>query len=318
MAQTPLRPRNLPAMDAADINAMQENTSGVAYEWVIPVDSTQTGGNDNGTLSVPMGRIAMRDTNGLIPASMLPSYVDDIKFGTLSVGDSGVTFTTFDERDPHVEIVYSSPEQTGGQVEPPNNTIFYDRGTNVQYRYIETTNPKTRDNLWGFIAIPNSKTLSEGYGIELTIGSTTTEIAAKTPDYNIGHSTSSVSLNSTDKGFGTYSSDSYDDITVESESNAVTVSGLRQGSLYHVDVDLACYPSTKTADIVTLSLKQASTVVCKTNYDMSSNASNGSEDAVAFYLDFRSSGTSTTFSLSGESNNTVTAKVSRFSIVELV
>lgn len=169
MAQTPLRPRNLPAMDAADINAMQENASGVAYEWVIPVDSTQTGGNDEGMLSVPMGRIAMRDTNGLIPASMLPSYVDDMIFGELTITPSKVTFEeTVSGSSTHRTYVSPESERGTGELAPPENIVYCDvygtDPTNLQYRYIasrETVSP-----MYGFEEIPGSRAINTGYGLQ--------------------------------------------------------------------------------------------------------------------------------------------------------
>ena len=57
----------------------------------VDYDNGMHKGTDDGTAFIPMSRIAMRDTNGKIPASMLPGHIDDMIFGTLDDTDQSVT-----------------------------------------------------------------------------------------------------------------------------------------------------------------------------------------------------------------------------------
>ena len=329
MAQTPLRPRNLPAMDAADINAMQENTSGVAYEWVIPVDSTQTGGNDEGTLSVPMGRIAMRDTNGLIPASMLPSYVDDMMFGELTITPSKVTFEeTVSGSSTHRTYVSPESERGTGELAPPENIVYCDvygtDPTNLQYRYIasrETVSP-----MFGFEEIPGSRAINTGYGLQkVDSSSASLTLSALSPCYcnefgviptfqlagdntgigNVGGMTSFMTV---------LDSANHDRFTITKTRNDGDVQGQ-----FYLDLTLLCFPTTPNENIINLNLMNGNDVVATQSYDMSSTAKANSEDVVRFTYQFSlSPNTSITLALRGEANNAVTVKVQRLYIFELI
>ena len=104
--QASKRISKLPKMEEPEIENIQERVTDTGKEyshadaWAIGVDSLcrndgtepEDGyvGEDLGTAFIPMSRIAMRDTNGKIPASMLPGHIDDMIFGTLDDTDQSV------------------------------------------------------------------------------------------------------------------------------------------------------------------------------------------------------------------------------------
>ena len=325
MAQTPLRPRNLPAMDAADINAMQENASGVAYEWVIPVDSTQTGGDDEGTLSVPMGRIAMRDTNGLIPASMLPSYVDDMIFGELTITSSKVTFVeTVSGSSTHRTYVSPESERGTGELAPPENIVYCDvygtDPTNLQYRYIasrETVTP-----MYGFEEIPGSRAINTGYGLDKVNSASSLTLSALRPCYCDESGADTFQLAGTKTGIGNVSGTSSDMYVLSNANNtSFTINKTRQDGYgqFYLDLTLLCFPTTPNGNIINLNLMNGNNVVATQSYDMSSTAVATSEDVVRFTYQFSlSPNTPITLALRGEADNAVTVKVQRLYIFELI
>ena len=325
MAQTPLRPRNLPAMDAADINAMQENTSGVAYEWVIPVDSTQTGGNDEGTLSVPMGRIAMRDTNGLIPASMLPSYVDDMMFGELTITPSKVTFEeTVSGSSTHRTYVSPESERGTGELAPPENIVYCDvygtDPTNLQYRYIasrETVSP-----MYGFEEIPGSRAINTGYGLDKVNSASSLTLFALRPCYCNEKGVETFQLAGDKTGIGNVSAMTSDMTVLDSANHdRFTITKNRNDGYgqFYLDLTLLCFPTTPNENIINLNLMNGNDVVATQSYDMSSTAEANSEDVVRFTYQFAlSPNEPITLALRGEANNAVTVKVQRLYIFELI
>jgi len=330
MAQpTPLRPRDLNPMGDTLIGQIQENVIdsetnvNTALEWVIPLDSTKET-NDGGTLKVPMSRIAMRDTNGLIPESMLPSYIDEILFGVID--DTGATTKFTVQESGGNTRIFESPTQSSGSLKPPENAIFFDTSDSVQYRWVESQKTEHTVNvLHGFTPIPSSKAITSTYGLDITSTTTATTINVKKPSYTIGSGTE-ITLgdsNNTAHGIGTYTATnaSTPPITISSSNTNFSIEGLTSGALYHVDMYFSCYPSTRTDNIVSITIKTNTghVVTAEQMYNMSSTADSNNPDSVSFSFDFLSSGTSTAFYvIGGAANNTIKATLNRISVVELI
>jgi phosphoribulokinase len=87
---------------------------------------------------------------------------------------------------------------------------------------------------------------------------------------------------------------------------------------YHVDIELGCYPATKTEYITKICVKNSSITFSSGNYDMSSNASENDTDIVALSFDFSTRNANEDFFIQGESGNSIKAKVNRITITELL
>ena len=341
MAQPSLAPKRItamPPMSADDIKAKLENKT-EAEKWAMPIDSRCRSniddrpegsglieGTDEGTLYVPMHRIALRDTNGLIPASMLPSYIDDMMFGTLTVASDKATFT---ETPPTggTQHKYTSPTQGTGELPPPANVIFCDTTTDLQYRYLESEKTNANKN-YGFVEVPGSRAINTGYGLSKTDeqGSAALTIRAKTPKYYIGSGSTTFTIDQNQVGLGTLTSTANNTITVESVASKFTIKNLvvaneldsNENVPYHVDIELGCYPATKTEYITKICVKNSSITFSSGNYDMSSNASENDTDIVALSFDFSTRNANEDFFIQGESGNSIKAKVNRITITELL
>ena len=333
MAQTPLRPRDLTRMDGDVITDIQENkvipgpvpedpddtreSHGTAEEWIIPLDSIKHTG-DEGTLGVPMSRIAMRDTNGKIPESMLPSYIDEIMFGTFADSSDTTTFTvqelTSDER------VYQSPTPTGTAVLPPTNAIFHDTTSNVQYRWVasekETYNPSS-DVFHGFVPIPNSKTIITTYGIDLSRSSTETTIDAKMPDYFSMYTTSGATeIGTSAKAFSIDGSTGNSVLTAAVTNNQVVVSNLTPNARYMVNLQLEATPKTLSPNIINVSFTCYTLSDQVQQMDMS-----GPTTSSVTYLNYTCAlrmDSSTSIYLTLKADEAINVKTRRFTIFELV
>lgn len=136
-------------------------TSEQKHSWYIVVDTLYgyTGSQYvNETRNVTLDNIALL-VNGIVPAHMLPSYVDDLIFGTYD--NASDIFTGVD--DSTSETIYYHHPATSEQTEPESGKIYCDTSTGVQYRYSGTA-----VNTKYFISIPNSYTYSSGNGITIS------------------------------------------------------------------------------------------------------------------------------------------------------
>ena len=295
MAQATLTPKRISVlnpMPTSDISELEDKTN--AAEWVLAIDSNcrnaseiqpgddYTAGTDEGTLKIPMSRIAMRDANGLIPANMLPGHIDDMMFGTFDFSDSTkVTFTEVVNGVPTGREYVSPPSKVAeGQYSPEENIIYHDNTTNLQYRFIQneaTTAPK-----FGFAEIPGSRALTEGYGVTITTPSPTdqnaTEIRANYPQsiksYSETISTLTIATISAatpshwitqnpsfaDKtGIGGDPS-VHDYLTITptdntaSSGNPVVIGNVHEKALYQLNLELDVIPVTQSAMIVDVEL----------------------------------------------------------------
>lgn len=189
------------------LNALQQPASSTApsteaereaspAKWFIPVDYKKvtdeadgdlwddTGESDYGSARVPMSRIAMRDANGLVPSSMLPSYVDDMMYGTYTyTSGSKTTFVEVVSGTQNTRTYVSPPSARTGHpeyLEPPENIIFVDKTTDLQYRFIKA-NENDNDKKYGFAEVPGSRAISPDHGIVTKNDGNAIEIAVKTP-----------------------------------------------------------------------------------------------------------------------------------------
>lgn len=346
--RAPRRIKALEPMASADIDkfrvpSSQEPTAkGKAENWHLPIDYSNADTSENadtedfGTMRIPVSRIALRDTNGLIPSTMLPSYVDDVMYGTMDITDPTKAVFTVVDKDEHMVATYTSPVPQGG-VTPPDNIVFYDKTTNLQYRYIEHSGTAP---YFDFTIVPGSRAISTTYGIDITEVNNNTgiQIDAKKPrafirrgdgnEFNITGSNSGIgTLSNT----GTYSNE----LTVTTASDKFTINNLVSAGetvsggdslMYRVIVELSCYPAVKSDDIIKLNMtyygygniEQHTGAATSVDYDMSSTATSGNEDTVILSCIFNVNTASRDLYIWGEPNFTVKAKLNRISVVELL
>ena len=335
-------------VDPTLLNALQQPASSTApsteaereaspAKWFIPVDYKKdtvategdlwddTGESDYGTARVPMSRIAMRDANGLVPASMLPSYVDDMMYGTLTY-TSG-TSSVFEEEvtGSSVHHFYVSPPsaRTGHPeyLEPPDNIVFIDKTTGLQYRFLKAYETDSSKK-YGFAEVPGSRAVYAGYGIDPIENDPNTAaltINAKKADYFAMYASagpSEVGTDYTKFPFDSGSGKSENSvITASASSNKITVSNLVANVRYMVNLQLSATPKVLSANIIDVSFKCGSVPEQVQQMDMSgpSGATTKLNFVCAFTL---SSGTSVDLQIKAEEAINVTT--TRFTIYELL
>lgn len=357
MAQPNLIPKRISAVPPmTDITGELENKADAA-KWAMAVDSLCRsneedcpadsglipGEADKGTLYVPMSRLALRDTNGLIPASMLPMHIDDMIFGTLTVTSSKASFdeTTPPGGTPHV---YVSPhdQQGEGELPPPENIIYCDTTTDIQYRFTGETSTSTDINHFGFTEVPGSRAIVPEHGISFSNGSDAKMyVAVKTPDMILRSDAGTA----TDiAGGNVWSSwdvvqidpECYGDITCVEQTSAgnkyVELRGLhpkdnntatKQESRYKVTLQLLAKPKTDqmmSADIYTVKLVAPdSNAVSVAEMDMSGPS--GAWNVLNFELTLLLGAATTSrlyLTTDMPSGTTLSAKVQNFTVVELL
>lgn len=125
--------------------------------WHTQVDDDQT---PDVSHSVSMGRIALRDpSSGKIYAYELPSYIDDMVYGRLTVDSvqQAATFTDVEAGDDR-----RSTYTTGETI--PANLTFVDTVQHVQYRYVESEASNYGGNVqYGFVRISMSDITPKGW-----------------------------------------------------------------------------------------------------------------------------------------------------------
>ena len=297
MAQATLTPKRISALTPIDAQTDESLfDKETAANWVMAIDSIQRSnaadrpegsglqpGTDEGSLKLPMSRIALRDNNGLIPANMLPGHIDDMMFGTFDFSDSTkVTFTEVVNGVPTGRAYVSpSTERDVGEYAPAENIIYHDNTTNIQYRFIK--NEETTPTKYGFVEIPGSRALTEGYGVTITTPSPTnpnaTEIRANYPQtirsYSRSISTLTIATISaatpsywitqspsfTDKtGHGMGDPSIHDYLTIEPHDDTaqsgdpVVIGNVHEKVLYQLNLELDAIPVTQSAMIVDVEL----------------------------------------------------------------
>jgi hypothetical protein len=355
--QTSKRFSKLPKMEDREIDKVQERETDTGKDyshadaWAIGVDSLCRNdgtepdegyvGEDKGTVFIPMSRIAMRDSNGKIPASMLPSHIDDMMYGELTFSSSAATFVEhFNDPDgtEHTRT-YVSPDD-GTHPVPPENIIYCDTigasHTDLQYRYDASIPVGSK---FGFMEVPGSRALTSTYGIDIVPSQSNAEVTvnAKYPKQFIGKiNTSTQDVSNEPRKFGNLTLDMNGirgiNATVGTEHWTFTGlidTGSTEYIRYHMNIELKCWPSQgqslRTADIITLKIvrytnaaKTTYETMSSCRYDMSSLADNSDPDIIKFAFDFVTNANTESFAILGEQNQQVTVSVNRVSLVELL
>ena len=346
--QAAKRISKLPLMDGDEIVKIQESTlegtdpGGSTYThsdaWGIGVDSlcrndgTAIGpdglipgmhvGVDDGTAFIPMSRIAMRDTNGKIPASMLPGHIDDMIFGTLDVTDPSVT--KFREPPPSGATtghVYASPTQGTGELPPPENVIFCDTTTSIQYRYIQSQAQTYTDTVkHGFTEVPGTRTVNPGYGIEITkAADANLTVNAKKADFFTSYGVSAAeTVNSTASNIPV-DSVSTENSVIEATiaSNRLTkLTNLIGGARYAMNLQLECTPVALSANIIDVSVTCGTVPAMMQQMDMSGPTSTAT--VLNYFCEFKQADNSTELTVTIAAEEAITVKTTRFTVFELL
>lgn len=331
---TPQRISAMPPMPDADIVTKLEDKN-TAATWSMPIDSlcrssasdrpSGSGlqpGTDEGTLYVPMSRIALRDSNGKIPASMLPGHIDDMIFGTLDDTDQSVT--KFREPPPSGATtghVYASPSQGTGELPPPENVIFCDTTTSIQYRYIQSQAQTYNDTVkHGFTEVPGSRTVNAGYGVEITraVGAGLT-IDAKKADFFASYGASTAeTVNSTASNIP-LASGSNENAGIEATiaSNRLTkLTKLISGARYAMNLQLECTPVALSANVIDVSVTCGTVPAMKQQMDMSGPTSTAT--VLNYFCEFKNGDNNTELTVTIVAEEAITVKTTRFTVFELL
>lgn len=352
--QAAKRISKLPLLDGDEIQAIQESTldgtdpRGSTYThsdaWGIGVDSlcrndgTAIGpgglipgmhvGADDGTAFIPMSRIAMRDTNGKIPASMLPSHIDDMMYGELTFSSSAATFVEH-FKDPdgteHTRT-YVSPND-GSHPVPPENIIYCDtigaNPTDLQYRYDASIPVGSK---FGFMEVPGSRALTSTYGIELTdhVDAKVT-VNAKKADFVTMYGVSTAEpVNATASNIPLYSDSKENSVLdVVTASNRLTkVTGLISGARYAMNLQIECMPVTLSANIIDVSVTCGTVPTMKRQMDMAgpNNAASQTPSVTVldYFCEFKNSDNNTELTVTIAAEEAIQVKTTRFTVFELL
>lgn len=205
-----------------DIISSQEE----ADKWALPIDYVKPQDDpnpDRGTKQVPLTRVALLTKSGLVPASMLPSYISTVKRGKMEVSNGKWTFTEADTGNKYV-----CPDDPGqGEETPSVDCIYADIGSTsgsastddyYQYRFVPTGETGV-GNTGHFVPIPSDLIVKDGDG---TVVADDLSNYTRQIDISIGEPPSGV----TDSNI----------LKISSGKLVHTVSGVTAGS----------YPSTQT------------------------------------------------------------------------
>lgn len=285
---------------------------------------TDEGQYDYGSVNIPISRIALRDANGLIPSSMLPSYVDDIIFGTLTY-TSG-TKTQFVE-NVSGKIYVSPPSARTGHstyLEPPENVVFNDTTSNIQYRFIKTS--ETDNNAkYGFAEVPGSRAINrDGYGLNIDDIGNSIKIEAKKADYYSATTASTfVTVDSTESNIplSTASSTNVGLGATVSSDRLTKVTNLIEDARYVMHLQLECSAITLSGNIIDVTVKCGSFAVLKRQMDMSGPNNSSSNQPSITQLDFTcefKNGASNELVIKIASEEPIKVKTTRFTVFELL
>lgn len=304
-----------------------DQTYTYADAWAIGIDSlcrsnsTTLPGPDEGTTYIPMSRIAMRDTNGLIPANMLPSYVDDMMFGTLDITASRATFT---EHMPSggTQHVYVSPT-TPGYPLPPQNVIFCDTTSNIQYRFTGETSTDEGVNHFGFTEVPGSRAINAGYGIEITnANDANMTVSAKKADFFTSYDPSTA-VPVTSSYDNIPATSTYENSVIDAviASNRLTkLTHITPNARYALNLQLACTPNALSPNIIDVTVKCANAPIMVQQMSMAgpntTSASSPSITRLDYFCEFKTGATELTVQIKADEDITVTT--TRFTLFELL
>lgn len=332
---TPQRISAMPPMPDADIVTKLEDKD-TAATWSMPIDSlcrssasdrpSGSGlqpGTDEGTLYVPMSRIALRDSNGKIPASMLPGHIDDMMYGELTFSSSAATFVEhFKDQDgtEHTRT-YVSPNDESHPV-PPGNIIYCDtigaNHTDLQYRYDASIPPGSK---FGFMEVPGSRALTSTYGIELIPDPSSAKVTvnAKKADFFTSYSASTAeTVNSTASNLP-LASGSNENAGIEATiaSNRLTkLTKLIGGARYAMNLQLECTPVALSANVIDVSVTCGTVPAMKQQMDMSGPTSTAT--VLNYFCEFKNGDNNTELTVTIAAEEAITVKTTRFTVFELL
>jgi hypothetical protein len=355
MSALPAMPTGHDAQNPDTVQDIQDNVNGVAAEWVIGVDSLRRTnapagyieGSDGGTQFIPMSRIAMRDTHGKIPANMLPSYIDDMMFGSMIfeyTDERAIFIEHYYDEHTHSEQTrtYSSPanKRRPEEYEPPANIIYVDsvteesvsghKATMMQFRFV--ADQSTVEPSYGFIEVPGSRVITPGYGLLKNDGTGTvpeTHLYARMADFftmyasagprEIGNSYTYFPF---DKGNNKSESSATQerpsiDATLDTTNNCIHVSGLTTNARYCVDLQLLAAPKTLSANIINVSFKCGTVPDQIQQMDMSGPS--GTQTKLDFHCEFKTrTASADSIDLQIKSEEAINVTTTRFTIFELL
>lgn len=237
--------------------------------------------------TIPVGRIALRDPeSGKIYSSELPSYIDDMVYGHLTVDTATLKATFTDESNVNADVPNRRTTYTTGDPIPSNLT-FVDTTDLIQYRYIESEAGNLGGNVqYGFVRISMSDITPKGWLVidgddEYTLVNRTVR-AVKPQVVSFEKCTNWCEVSKTGKGFFIrddevsakivypvdVSTDGRDAVVHTRNTNDDTFTKLTN-TVYRVCINLFAKPKNRSADIVTLSLVLNGTVVSSADVDMS-------------------------------------------------
>lgn len=350
--RAPRRIIQLEKMSTEDIDQLRvpsaraETDKGNASNWHIAIDyknenpAAESDPEDFGTLQIPFSRVAMRDDNGMIPSTMLPSYVDDIMYGKMVPDDaahstdpdyvSGCAVFIGVDKDAHMVGKYSTPTQPEGYLKPAENIIFFDNDTKLQYRF--TNQSGTTAPLYQFAEVPGSRALNTRYGIVLESpdDQSTVYVDAKKADFFTSYATSAaVSVNSTASNIpvatGSGNADNSILDAVAASNRLTKITGLIGGARYAMNLQLECTPDALSANIIDVSVTCGTVPVMKRQMDMSgpyaTSASSPNTPSVTrldYACEFKNEDNNNELTVTISAEEAITVKTTRFTIFELL
>lgn len=269
--------------------------------WNLPIDKdeSESGETDVQDVSktVTMNRVVLRDpSSGQIYSSELPSYVDDMIFGSLTGEQGRMVFTTLDyENQPGIS---DTPQRRAQYISPlemndiPENVTFVDVSDAVrpvQYRFIKSrANDYTSDKLVrnGFVRMtmsdihPAGRVVIDGDN-ELTI--VKREVRAVKPQrvkllpcdtaYNVSVANGNgIFIDANKYEFNTQemTDDERSAPTLKSRETGAKSDVIQQltNTAYRVDINLLAKPVTRSANLASLYLSLNGTVVSSAEVNM--------------------------------------------------
>lgn len=161
----------LTAMSDAEMQKILKSQAEAA-KWSLPVDYTGEGegvvSTDKGSKQVPLSRVALlTKSTGLVPQSMLPSRIDNVVTGTMSVDCT--TFTS--DTSPFVKYKATTPRDSGEECPSIDDLYSHWDSTKKdyqQYRYVPTADIGTASETGSFVPIPSDLVMVDGEGTEVT------------------------------------------------------------------------------------------------------------------------------------------------------
>ena len=247
--------------------------------WHTQVDDDQT---PDVSHSVSMGRIALRDpSSGKIYSSELPSYIDDMVYGQLTV-DSAQHTATFTDAEAGDDR--RSTYTTGETI--PANLTFVDTVQHVQYRYVESEASNYGGNVqYGFVRISMSDITPKGWLVvdgdnEGTV--VKRHVRAVLPQLVKFDTCDTWYAVTSSSGKGLFvdenkisipsrAADEREDVVhvARVQGDAADTYQKLTNTVYRVIVNVQAKPKNRSADISTLSLVLNGTVVSTAEVDMS-------------------------------------------------